>query len=187
MINNVLKRQTLIITITVITLCIGLLGVSYAVFFSVDDGKNQQVTTGDLVIQFQEDTETITTATVPQTDEEGTNTNGYTFSVTNNGSLPMIYDIYLYDDPEAKSDDVTMIPHEDLRVQLDGGDIHFLSELEEDSNNVVEEDGIRKIKINPKKLSVSAKPKEILHLMLKRIQLRYGYMINLQIPLLEML
>lgn len=128
MIGNVLKRQTTIIAITVIALCIGVLGISYAVFFKVDSSKTQVVTSGDLTIQFETKSNTITSANLPQSAYEGQN-NAYSFSVTNKGSLDMNYDIYIYNDPDAAGKG-TYIPHEFLQVQLDNQEAKPLDEYD---------------------------------------------------------
>ena len=152
MIGNVLKRQTTIIAITVIALCIGVLGVSYAVFFKVDSSKTQVVTSGDLTIQFETTKNTITSANLPQSDYEGKN-NAYSFSVTNKGTLDMKYDIYIYNDPDAAGKG-TPIPHEWLRVQLDNQEIKNLDQYTEETTDG---DDTPKRKINLSDLIVKAK------------------------------
>ena len=153
MIGNVLKRQTTIIALCVIGLCIGVLGVSYAVFFKVDSSKTQVVTSGDLTIQFDTSTPAITTANLPQSAYEGQN-NVYTFSVTNKGSLDMNYDIYIYNDPDAAGSG-TPIPHEFLQVKLDNQEAKPLSEyaLEPPDGN----EATAKRQINLSDLIVKAK------------------------------
>ena len=153
MIGNVLKRQTTIIAITVIALCIGVLGVSYAVFFKIDSSNTQVVTSGDLTIQFETTQNKITTANLPQSNYEGRN-NVYSFSVTNKGTLDMKYDIYIFNDPEAANENKTYIPHEWLRVQLDDQEIKNLNQYPEEAT---EGDDTLKRKINLSDLIVKAK------------------------------
>ena len=131
-INNVIKKQTTVIALTVIGICIGLLGISYAIFFKVDDSTNvQTVSSGSLVVQFGEGSK-ITTEMLPQTDEEGMATTGYSFSVTNKGSIDMLYDIFIYNDPDASNDtNNIMLPHQYIKVSIDGSDPVLLSELED--------------------------------------------------------
>ena len=156
-INNVIKKQTTVIALTVIGICIGLLGISYAIFFKVNDSTNNQtVSSGSLVVQFGEGSK-ITTEMLPQTDEEGMATTGYSFSVTNKGSLDMLYDIFIYNDPDASNaTNNIMLPHQYIKVSLDGSDPVLLSELEDsgvsitsDSNysdyNLTGENNIKKI------------------------------------------
>ena len=156
-INNVIKKQTTVIALTVIGICIGLLGISYAIFFKVDDSTNvQTVSSGSLVVQFGEGSK-ITTEMLPQTDEEGMATTGYSFSVTNKGSLDMLYDIFIYNDPDASNDtNNIMLPHQYIKVSIDGSDPVLLSELEDsgvtvtsDSNysdyNLTGENNIKRI------------------------------------------
>ncbi len=131
-INNVIKKQTTVIALTVIGICIGLLGISYAIFFKVNDSTNNQtVSSGSLVVQFGEGSK-ITTEMLPQTDEEGMATTGYSFSVTNKGSLDMLYDIFIYNDPDASNaTNNIMLPHQYIKVSIDGSDPILLSELED--------------------------------------------------------
>ncbi len=156
-INNVIKKQTTVIALTVIGICIGLLGISYAIFFKVDDSTNvQTVSSGSLVVQFGEGSK-ITTEMLPQTDSEGMATSGYSFSVTNKGSIDMLYDIFIYNDPDASNDfNNTMLPHQYIKVSIDGSDPVLLSELEDsgvtvtsDSNyssyNLTGENNIKRI------------------------------------------
>ncbi len=126
MIKNVLKRQTTIIAITVIALCIGLIGISYAIFFDIDEGSPQTVTSGSLVVQFATTKDGLLTngssGTIteeePMADGNGSTRNGYVFSVTNKGTLPMNYNVYLYDDPAANSAG-TRLPHSYIKVKFD--------------------------------------------------------------------
>ena len=136
-INNVIKKQTTVITLTVIGICIGLLGVSYALFFRVDNSTNvQTVTSGSLVVQFGEGSK-ITTEMLPQTDEEGMATKGYSFSVTNKGTIDMSYNIFIYNDPDAsKNSSNIMLPHQYIKVSIDGSDPVLLSELEDSGTKV---------------------------------------------------
>ncbi len=151
MIKDVLKRQTVVIAVAVIGVCLCLMGVSYAVFFDIDKGNAQTITSGDLTIQFSKGQD-ITTATKPQSDSDGVK-NSYEFSVTNNGSLPMNYNIYLYNDPTAGSnEDLELIPHDYLRVQLDNEEIQNLNLFTEADVN-----GVNMRKINTKDLTVGDK------------------------------
>lgn len=68
--NDVIKRQTVIIALSVIGMCIIVISTSYALFTKVEtSSKNQVVETGTLTTAFAQGT-TLTTSALPQTDTE---------------------------------------------------------------------------------------------------------------------
>ena len=96
--KDIIKKQTSIIAMSVIGMCIILISTSYALFMKVNTStKNQVVETGTLKTEYAAGT-TLTTAVLPQSDTEGLATSGYSFSVTNTGTLPMKYEITIYND-----------------------------------------------------------------------------------------
>ena len=93
--QNILKRQTSIILISVIFMVLIIIGVSYSLFMQVDESKDIQVLeSGTLVLSSTKGT-TITSSTVPQSDYDGMNTEGYTFSIKNTGTLDCYYTLYI--------------------------------------------------------------------------------------------
>ena len=92
--DNIVKRQATIILVSVIVMVVIILGTSYALFMKVDESTNTQVVeSGSLSIQFLSKSQTITTQSIPLEDDEGLSTEGYSFSVTNNGTLDYKYNI----------------------------------------------------------------------------------------------
>lgn len=171
MIKDVLKRQTTIIAVTVIGICLCLMGVSYAIFFDIDKGNAQTVKSGTLTVQFAETKNGFITnsssleepATAePMEDSEGETSDGYQFSVTNTGTLPMKYNIYLYDDPSIGSSVGERLDKQYIKVKLDDGDITTLDSLtcEDKSAKDLGESGDSNIsicKLNAYELGVKAK------------------------------
>ena len=130
--KEVIKKQTSIIAMSVIGMCIILISTSYALFMKVNtSSKNQIVETGTLKTEYAAGT-TLTTAVLPQSDTEGLSTSGYSFSVTNTGSLAMKYEITIYNDPDV--DLTKAIPQEYLKVSLDGSAPVAMSSLTKTSD-----------------------------------------------------
>ena len=104
--KNILKRETKVIAYVVIALTLVVIGASYALFLQVNNNSNNQVVeAGSLVIEYsggnkinvEENAEN--NCLMPMSDEDG-ETNGckYTLSITNRGTLPMVYDLLIYDE-----------------------------------------------------------------------------------------
>ena len=171
MIKDVLKRQTTIIAVAVIGICLCLMGVSYAIFFDIDKGNSQTVTSGTLTVQFAETKNGFLTnasslegpvEAEPKSDADGETSDGYQFSVTNTGTLPMKYNIYLYEDPSVDGSVGERLDKQYIKVKLDDGDITTLDSLtcEEKSAKDLGESGESNIsicKINAYELGVKAK------------------------------
>ena len=103
--TQVIKKQTQIIALSVFVMVIGILGVSYALFMKVDQSEEQTVQSGSLIMQLSayDGSTVITDNNTPIDDNEGLLSKGYSFSVTNNGTLPITYYIALYDNPDDTS------------------------------------------------------------------------------------
>lgn len=104
--KKVFKRETKVIAYVVIALTLVVIGTSYALFLQVNNNQdNQVVTAGSLVVTYsngnvvtvEENDEN--NCLIPQSDTDAI-TGGckFTLSVTNTGSLPMQYDLLIYDD-----------------------------------------------------------------------------------------
>ena len=127
--QNILKRQTSIILISVIFMVLIIIGVSYSLFMQVDESKDIQVLeSGTLVLSSTKGT-TITTSTVPQSDYDGMNTKGYTFSIKNTGTLDCYYTLYISNVASNPLD------YQYLRISIDGNDPILLTDLVVDPEN----------------------------------------------------
>ena len=136
--QSILKRQTSIILISVIFMVLIIIGVSYSLFMQVDESKDIQVLeSGTLVLSSTKGT-TITTSTVPQSDYDGMNTEGYTFSIKNTGTLDCYYTLYISNVASNPLD------YQYLRISIDGNDPILLTDLDvepENSSRFVFENG----------------------------------------------
>lgn len=122
--DNIVKRQATIILVSVIVMVVIILGTSYALFMKVDESTNTQVVeSGSLSIQFLSKSQTITTQSTPLEDDEGLNTEGYSFSVTNNGTLDYKYNIYVTNVAD------TPVSYGYLMYSIDGSTPALLSTL----------------------------------------------------------
>ena len=119
--TQVIKKQTQIIALSVFVMVIGILGVSYALFMKVDQSEEQTVQSGSLIMQLSayDGSTVITDNNTPIDDNEGLLSKGYSFSVTNNGTLPITYYIALYDNPDDTS--TNKVNYDYIKVSLDNG------------------------------------------------------------------
>ena len=119
--TNVIKKQTQVIALSVFIMVIGILGVSYALFMKVDQSDEQTVQSGSLIMQLSAyaGSTVISSNDLPIDDSEGLLTKGYSFSVTNNGTLPITYYIALYDNPDDTS--TNKLSYDYIKVSLDNG------------------------------------------------------------------
>ena len=119
--TNVIKKQTKVIALSVFIMVIGILGVSYALFMKVDQSDEQTVQSGSLIMQLSAyaGSTVISSNDLPIDDSEGLLTKGYSFSVTNNGTLPITYYIALYDNPDDTS--TNKLSYDYIKVSLDNG------------------------------------------------------------------
>ena len=119
--TQVIKKQTQIIALSVFVMVIGILGVSYALFMKVDQSEEQTIQSGSLIMQLSayDGSTVITDNNTPIEDSEGLLSKGYSFSVTNNGTLPITYYIALYDNPDDTS--TNKVNYNYIKVSLDNG------------------------------------------------------------------
>ena len=119
--TQVIKKQTQIIALSVFVMVIGILGVSYALFMKVDQSEEQTIQSGSLIMQLSayNGSTVITDNNTPIEDSEGLLSKGYSFSVTNNGTLPITYYIALYDNPDDTS--TNKVNYNYIKVSLDNG------------------------------------------------------------------
>ena len=99
--DTIVKKQTKKLILVVVILLVISLGVSYAFYMKVSSNTTDQVvTTGTLEINYGSSNGYINNNSypdlMPMTDSEGITQTGYTFTVKNNGNLPVAYQVYLY-------------------------------------------------------------------------------------------
>ena len=99
--KEIIKKQSFIITASVIVMAIILLGTSYALFANVDKSNQQVVSSGTLQISY--DGSAITTVggndnteIEPLSESAVTSENPYKIVVANTGTLAMSYNIIIY-------------------------------------------------------------------------------------------
>lgn len=140
--KKVFKRETKVIAYVVIALTLVVIGSSYALFLQVKNNDlNQVVTAGSLKIVYaksnvkEPDENDENNCLIPRADETGSC--DFTLSITNDGTLPMQYDLLIYDDvEEAKKVDenAELVDHEMIKHTLNKQLIQEGAELENVSN-----------------------------------------------------
>ena len=128
--QSILKRQTSIILISVIFMVLIIIGVSYSLFMQVDESKDIQVLESGTLVLFSTKGTTITTSTVPQSDYDGMNTEGYTFSIKNTGTLDCYYTLYISNVASTNPVDPKYI-----RISIDDGEPITITDLDVDPEN----------------------------------------------------
>ncbi len=125
---SIIKKQSAVIAVSVFVMVIGIIGTSYALFMKVDQSEEQTVQSGSLVMQLSpyDGSTVISSNNTPIGDSEGMLTKGYSFSVTNNGTLPITYYIALYNNPDDTS---TKLDYKYIKVSLDNGTPFLLSSI----------------------------------------------------------
>ncbi len=125
--KKVFKRETKVIALAVICMAIVLIGGSYALFFKVNSNSNNQVVeAGALVIRYDngnvitvnEDDES--NCLTPMSDDEGSGNAGckFTLSVHNTGTLPMNYQLLIYNDQASIPAGGTFADHNYIKHSL---------------------------------------------------------------------
>lgn len=128
--KNIFKRETKVIAYVVFALTLIVIGSSYALFLQVDNNTNHQiVTAGSLVIDYGDSGAKInanenneSNCLTPRSDSNANRGGGcnYTLSITNDGTLPMEYNLLIYDqDNGEKLVDHSLIKHS-VKKQLTG-------------------------------------------------------------------
>ena len=125
----IFKRQSFIIVVSIIGISLILLGASYALFMSNHQGSDQTLSAGTLSATFSGST-VLSTDLVPLTDEEAlaSETNVYTFSLNNTGSLAMEYKLTLANSLDGVNDN-NMIAHKYVKVKFDDNEPIYLDKL----------------------------------------------------------
>ncbi len=125
--KKVFKRETKVIAFVVIALTLVVIGTSYALFLQVNNNReNQIVTAGSLVIEYSKgntinvDENAENNCLTPQSDSTGSKTGGCRFSlgVTNTGTLPMQYDLLIYDNVSEVPNGSKFVDHSLIRHSL---------------------------------------------------------------------
>ncbi len=125
--KNVWKRETKVIAYVVIALTLVVIGSSYALFFQVNNNRdNQVVTAGSLVIEYAKgnmitvNENDDNNCLLPQSDETGSGSEGcrFTLSITNTGTLPMEYDLLIYNNTEELPNGESFVEHSYIKHSL---------------------------------------------------------------------
>ena len=127
--ESIIKRQSFIITVSIIVMAIILIGSSYALFNNTStSAQNQVVESGTLIIDYSASTGVTNTGDenneiVPESDSAMASASGYNINITNTGTLPMSYDLIIY------TGNTNGVMHSAIKVQLDSGEVKTLSSL----------------------------------------------------------
>ncbi len=129
------KRQLLVTLFSILGVTIISLGSAYAVFTSISKSADYNVIkVGTLNIDFGSDSgNTITlSGSYPMSDEEGVTLSPYTFTITNTGTLPADYEVFIEDDTDMIGNDNcanNQLNKDYIRYKLDEGTPANLSSI----------------------------------------------------------
>ena len=126
-IDKIIKKEALVLTVTVIVLLICVIGFSYSYFTSIDKGKDNIISIGDLKVSFCEDEtcnnnypnfgqvigtkkvngEIVTESIYPYlNDEDALVKEPYIFNIKNTGTLDVYLTIKLKEDKDYSPDSI---------------------------------------------------------------------------------
>jgi len=140
--KKILKRDTIILVVSIVLVLITLIGSSYSFFFEVktSDTDNTYVT-GYLEISFESTSGQINLSnTVPKTESEGEDLTPYVFKVKNTGNLNYKFDLKLLSDTAVITEDGCediQLSQSFIRVKLNDNASVLLSDT---TNGVIAED-----------------------------------------------
>ena len=124
--NN--RRQVKMLFLVILLVSVVLVGSSYAWFTATETGKNVTVSAGTLNISFSDSGSDITLQDqVPITTSEALKTDGYTFTVTNNGTIDADYTVIL-DDVELSTGE-TRLDNKYVRYSLEKDGVEVANNL----------------------------------------------------------
>lgn len=125
--KKVFKRETKVIALVVVCMAIVLIGGSYALFFKVNHNSNNQIVeAGSLIIQYGNgnvitvNEEDESNCLLPVKDDKGASDAGckFTLSVHNTGTLPMNYQLLIYNDQDSIPTDGIFVDHNYIKHTL---------------------------------------------------------------------
>ena len=95
------KKTILILSIALVAIVLAAVGTSYALFrYKILDGDNFRILVGNLELSLSDNmpnSEIVINNLIPMTEINGMNQEGYTFTLTNTGSIDANYTMYLDD------------------------------------------------------------------------------------------
>ncbi len=104
------KKKTIILIVSLITILIAITGISFAAFrFTKAGNKQNVITLGTLKLTLTEGAEINITDALPMSDADALTSDSYSFTLKNEGTVPVVYSIYLdnvaISSPDVKLDD----------------------------------------------------------------------------------
>ncbi len=135
--TKTMRRQSLIMFISVLVASIALGGSAYAVFTSLASSDYNSISIGSLKLTYTDDeTSVVDLASVyPITDAEGETLEGYKFKIRNTGSLASKYVVYVGSDGAVISSDncrSKLIDSTDLKIKVNNKSAVTLNSLATD-------------------------------------------------------
>lgn len=127
--NRFIKRQFIIMLFIMAVTLTGAFYSSYAFFHQESEGKEQTVVAGNLSISY-EGGSIISGDLLPMSDEEGLQTTPYAFEISNTGTLPVDYSVYIHD--TKNMDSTISLDHSYIRISIDGNEARYLSDYEQE-------------------------------------------------------
>ena len=119
--KNIYRRMLLSGIIAVVGIIALIVGISYALFTSNNEGNTHVISTGVLSLILSEDSNFTLDNLQGMTDTEGMEqTNYYEFNITNNGDANASYNVYLLDDADKIAEyEGNILSDEHLRFSVE--------------------------------------------------------------------
>ena len=143
--NETIKKDKMIIIISILILVVLLIGVTFAYLVTTLTGEKEYIIRADsLNLILTENNELTLEGQIPEEDSVGMARDGFTFSVENKGNIETEYTVYLDDIELSKGE--TRMPDSALRYSLEKNDVvgeaQNLTNMGANPNRVVDSDSL---------------------------------------------
>ena len=144
--KNIYRRMLLSGIIAVVGIIALIVGISYALFTSNNEGNTHVISTGVLSLILSEDSNFTLDNLQGMTDTEGMEqTNYYEFNITNNGDANASYNVYLLDDADKIAEyEGNILSDEHLRFSVEVNGIKKEAKSLKEANRLLNEKTILK-------------------------------------------
>ena len=144
--KNIYRRMLLSGIIAVVGIIALIVGISYALFTSNNEGNTHVISTGVLSLILSEDSNFTLDNLQGMTDTEGMEqTNYYEFNITNNGDANASYNVYLLDDADKIAEyEGSILSDEHLRFSVEVNGIKKEAKSLKEANRLLNEKTILK-------------------------------------------
>lgn len=129
--KKLIKKDIIIAAATIFILIIAISFASYSLFFKVKETNQDTITYGDLEVSFEQNNSTISRLSdSPKTATEGMETEPFTFTIKNTGSLKAKYTVIVDDDNNyIQENNLTKTEDKYIRYAVNSSSVRLVSDI----------------------------------------------------------